>query len=602
MGDLFSDDTTERPAITAEKGSKKPKKPKKQRSAVAAFALILLGLVVIVGGAWAAAYLLAEEKLPRNTEVAGVGIGNMSPAAAQEKLTSTLTKRLAKPLTLRVGSQSAEVTPSTAGVTLDVAATVEKAGVGQSWNPIDLWNHYTGGSAIDPELSFDEAKLTAAWEKINKSVGSPATDGAVAFGAEGVTVTDPVVGHGVEADAFRAALTEEGLAKAKARTASLPLVEITPEIDATDVQSAVTSFANPAMSGPVTLTFGKSPIVLRPSAYAGILSLKATDGALVPTVDGAGLDTLLTEATAERSDAPVDATVRLRNGKPVVVPAKPGVSFDQAQALSVFTELLAKPEGQRSATIASKVVEPAVSTQQAEAWNIKEKISTFTTYFPYAEYRNTNLGRAAQIINGTILAPGETFSLNGTVGERTRANGFTEGWTIQDGVFKSDLGGGVSQMATTLYNAGFFGGLEDVEHHAHSLYISRYPVGREATVAWGAKDLRFKNNTTNGVYIRAVVDKAAPGRQGAVTVSLWSTKTWDITTSTGSRYAQTDYKKRDIAGDNCEPTVGARGFQIDVKRYFHKPGEKAVVKTENIHTTYNPQDQVTCTGTVKNPA
>ncbi len=156
-------------------------------------------------------------------------------------------------------------------------------------------------------------------------------------------------------------------------------------------------------------------------------------------------------------------------------------------------------------------------------------------------------------------------------------------------------------MATTTFNAMFFAGLQDVEHHPHSLYISRYPVGREATVAWGAKDLRFKNNTPYGVLIKAALSPATGSRQGALTVSMWSTKVWDVTTSTGARYAYTDFAKRKIDSSNCEDTVGAKGFQINVKRYFHKPGSSAVAKTENFHTTYIPQDEVTCTGEVKHP-
>ena len=109
-----------------------------------------------------------------------------------------------------------------------------------------------------------------------------------------------------------------------------------------------------------------------------------------------------------------------------------------------------------------------------------------------------------------MLKPGETFSLNDTVGERTGENGFTKGFIISDGIFKEDLGGGVSQMATTTFNATFFAGLEDVEHKPHSFYIDRYPVGREATVAWGAVDLRFKNDTPYGVLIHATVQPEHP--------------------------------------------------------------------------------------------
>ena len=83
-----------------------------------------------------------------------------------------------------------------------------------------------------------------------------------------------------------------------------------------------------------------------------------------------------------------------------------------------------------------------------------------------------------------VMTPNpRTVSLNDTVGKRTRANGFTKGFIIEDGVYQEDLGGGVSQMATTVFNAMFFAGLKDIEHKTHSFYIDRYPVGREATVA-----------------------------------------------------------------------------------------------------------------------
>src|SRR5690606_8421626 len=143
-----------------------------------------------------------------------------------------------------------------------------------------------------------------------------------------------------------------------------------------------------------------------------------------------------------------------------------------------------------------------------------------------------------------ILKPGEVFSLNDTVGERTRENGFTEGFVISDGILVEDLGGGVSQMATTLFNAMFFAGLEDVEHKPHSFYIDRYPLGREATVAWGAIDLRFENDTPHGVLIYANVKPSTPSSQGVVTVSMYSTKYWDITTTTSDRYNFTEEETR----------------------------------------------------------
>ena len=149
--------------------------------------------------------------------------------------------------------------------------------------------------------------------------------------------------------------------------------------------------------------------------------------------------------------------------------------------------------------IPAEVVEPEFTTEDAKALGIKKEVSKFTTYFPYAEYRNINIGRAAELVDGTIVRPGETFSLNGTVGERTAENGFVKGFVISNGIFKEDFGGGVSQMATTMFNAAFFAGMTDVQHKPHSFYIDRYPVGREATVAWPTVDLQWRNDTPYGV-------------------------------------------------------------------------------------------------------
>ena len=230
----------------------------------------------------------------------------------------------------------------------------------------------------------------------------------------------------------------------------------------------------------------------------------------------------------------------------------------------------------------------------ARALRVRERVSTFTTYFPYAEYRNVNIGRAAEIVDGTLLKPGETFSLNDTVGERTEANGFTKGFVINDGILVQDLGGGVSQMATTLFNAMFFAGLEDVEHKPHSFYIDRYPIGREATVVWGALDLKFKNDTPYGVLIESWVDPSTPSSSGRMNVRMWSTKYWDITAGVSDRYDITQEKTRYIQGKNCVPHDGYGGFDIDVFRYFRRHGSDELVRKETMHTTYTPSDTVVC--------
>jgi vancomycin resistance protein YoaR len=184
--------------------------------------------------------------------------------------------------------------------------------------------------------------------------------------------------------------------------------------------------------------------------------------------------------------------------------------------------------------------------------------------------------------------------MNDTVGERTAENGFTKGFIISNGVYKEDFGGGVSQVATTLFNAAFFAGLEDVEHKAHSFYIDRYPIGREATVVWGAVDLKFKNNTPHGILIQSWIEPSSTSSSGSMNVRFWSTKTWDITTGVSDRYNITEEETRYIDSPECVANSGYGGFDIDVYRYFRRPGSDALVRKETLTTTYTPSDTVVC--------
>ena len=551
--------------------------------------LTVLGLAVLAGIAYVAAYAFAGEKVPHGTEVAGISIGGKTHDEAVQALEDGFADRAS--LDVTVDGETAPMTAATAGLSVDYESTVDQAGGGRSWAPGRLWDYYTGGDDLDAVVVVDEAAQAAALDALDERYGSPAKEGDVRFvdgNARPVAAEDgEEVDRSTAADALEAAYVD-GV------TAELTLATAEPDISQADVQDGLNEFANPAVSGPVTLVFDKTRVTLRPADFSPALGMKPEDGTLVPDLDEEKLATLVRSRFARTDGAPVDATVRLVNGKPRVVPAKPGVDYDPKDISAAFLDLVVKDPGERMMKVKATVKDADFTTKDARALGIRQKVSSFTTYYPYAEYRNINIGRAAELVNGTVLKPGETFSLNDTVGERTAENGFTKGFIISDGVFKEDFGGGVSQMATTTFNAMFFAGLEDVEHKPHSFYIDRYPVGREATVAWGAVDLRFKNDTDHGVLIQANVTPSTPSSSGVVTVSMWSTKTWDITTRTGSRYNFTPEKTRRLSGPECEPNDGYGGFDINVWRYFRKPGASALERSEKFHTTYTPSDTVIC--------
>ena len=554
--------------------------------------LLILGLLLLVGGAYVAAYAYAADNVPRGTTVAGVAIGGRSAAEAQQALEAGLADRAETPIRVTLGDSSRLVSPDEAGLSVDYAATVEAAGGGRSWAPGHLWDYYTGGDEIDPVVDFDGAKMQALLSGLQGEAGAKPVEGAVRFVGGKVRTVEPKDGLALDPDASGTLIEEAYLSEDP--QATLEFSPQRPTIDEADVQAALNHFANPAVSASVTLDFGDATIRIAPADFTLAIRMKPVDGALVPELDKQKLKGLIDRGLGGHG-APEDATVALVGGVPTMIPDKPGVGYSIDQVAKDFLKTVVKPSGERTQDVKATVARAEFTTKDAKQLGITEQVSTFTTYFPYAEYRNVNIGRAGELINGTIIKPGETFSLNGVVGERTRANGFTEGFIIEDGIFREDLGGGVSQMATTTFNAAFFAGMTDIEHHTHSLYIDRYPVGREATVAWGSKDLRWKNDTPYGVLVDVHVTPSTLSSSGVVTVSMYSTKYWDITTKTGSPYDYTDFKTRTLDFAGCHENTGSKGFQIDIWRYWRRHGSSKLVRTEQMHTTYIPSDTVICT-------
>ncbi len=566
---------------------------KRERAGFRVVLVTLLVLGALLGAGYVGAYLGAQDKTPRGTTVAGIDVGGLRLVEAAAALRDGLASRAEAPLTIEVDGQEQTVSPAEIGLGVDYVGSVREAGAGRSWDPVWLWDYYTGGKDLEPVVSVSELTMDDYLADLAASTGRPPRDGKVIFRGTRVREVEPRVGRAIDPAQAREAIVAAYLSDDP--TASLDLVDTPPDIDEADVREAVDTFANPAVSASVTLVFGDNRVRLQPRDFAATLSLRPSNGKLEPHVDQKKLLRLVDEQVASDGGAPVDATVALVNGRPKVIPSKPGVRFDPGEVTAAFTAALTRPEGQREAQVAAEVRQADFTTKEARALKIVEQVSTFTTYFPYAEYRNINIGRAMELIDGTVLKPGETFSLNETVGERTAENGFVKGFIIQDGIFKEDFGGGVSQSATTTFNAAFFAGLEDVEHKPHSFYIDRYPVGREATVAWPTVDLKFKNNTPYGILIQAGITPSSPSAQGSATVTMWSTKYWEITTSVSDRYNLTQPKTRRIDTEDCYPNEGYGGFDIDVTRHFHLPSDPSQDRDEVMHTRYTPSDTVICT-------
>jgi vancomycin resistance protein YoaR len=202
----------------------------------------------------------------------------------------------------------------------------------------------------------------------------------------------------------------------------------------------------------------------------------------------------------------------------------------------------------------------------------------------------TNIRVIAEKVNGALVKPGETFSLNTFTGTRGTAQGYVPANVIEGGRLAKAVGGGISQFATTMFNAVFFAGLEDVHHKPHSFYISRYPAGREATVFDGLIDLAWKNDTNTGIYVQT---EWVSG--GSITVTFWGTKHVDVESVSSDRRNVTEPASQDKPDDGtCIPQSGAEGFDITVTRVFKDANAGAEIRRENFTTHYIPEAIVHC--------
>lgn len=540
--------------------------------------------VAVLAAAYVALALFLGRHVPANTSVAGVPIGGMTPDAAVQTLERALAPKAKAPVVIQAGETKQEIQPADAGLAFDLPGTVEGL-TGFSLSPTDLWTHLTGGSDEPLETTVDRDKLEAAVGKVGGPLNRKVVEGAIAFADGKVKVTDPVAGRTLSATA-----TADEIAKRwpTEQPVAAKFDTTEPKVSAAEVERATKEFAAPAVSGPVKVVAGSKTFSVAPAEYADALSMKAdASGKLQPVIDDAKVVAAVRAAAAKvgLEKKAQDAKITFNGTTPVVTPAVVGSALEPKSIDSAFTAALTSAD--RTAKVATTVVQPKLTTAEANKIKPKERISTFSTQFPYNPPRTENISIAARTLNGTYVAPGETFSLNAKLGQRTAAKGYNSAPVIINGRLTKDYGGGISQLSTTLFNAIFFSGAKIEEHHPHSFYISRYPEGREATISWPDVDNRFTNDTGYGILIQAGVSG------NSVTVSFYGTKVWDIEAVKGPRRNVVQPKSIVDNKKGCVPQSPTPGFDVTVTRIFNKGGKQ--VKSSQFNTHYIPEDKVTCT-------
>ena len=303
------------------------------------------------------------------------------------------------------------------------------------------------------------------------------------------------------------------------------------------------------LARPVTLRYRAREVTLTPEQMAGMLSVnKGADADQYPlTFHNEHAAAELHRLFAFAETPPVNATVEVNDDGTVhVTESQSGMVLDMPVLMDELDDA-ATGGGMRTIFVALKPAFPKLSTADVESMGLAALGSQFVTYFdPRNTTRANNIALAAKLVDGTVVDPGQTFSLNAAMGPRTANRGFDYAPVIaSDNVLRQGVGGGVCQYATTLFNAVFFAGLPVVEREAHSIYISHYPTGRDATVSWGSADFKFKNDTAKSIMIRSWIDG------GALTVALVGKTGRTVTYKTSRllRYSQAGARQVEPEGD-----------------------------------------------------
>lgn len=544
----------------------------------------LIGVLGLGGVLYATDIIMSEGNVPRGVTVGGVDIGDMSYSQAEARLRNELAPGTRESVEVTAGDMSTSIDPMTSGLAVDWAGTIEQAGQ-QPMNPITRVMSFFQEREVGIVSTFDDGQLDTTLERVEGDLTRDPENATLAIDEQGAAdIGDDVPGQTVDTDEVRVAVKDHWLNADRSVSIDAEVTEADVLRDAAD--AAVTEYVDKVTDGDVVFT-GRDDTdgVITPGDMGKIVTFEPEDGALEPEWNTEAAQEILSEHLGSTEVEFRNASFEADGRDLKVIPSQDGVLINWEDTLDPIEDKLMET-GERTNEVAYDERDATYTTEMAERASFDDVVGSFSSG-GFASDSGVNIRRTAELVDGAIVLPGETFSLNGHTGPRGEAQGFVDAGIIQDGRADRAVGGGISQFATTLYNASYFAGMEDVAHTPHSYYIDRYPAGREATVFEGAIDLQFKNTYDTPVLIEASADSSE------VTVRLRGVKHVEVESDSGPRTNYTDPQRREVSGDDCSPSSGGRGFTITDTRTI-KDLDGGVVSRETTTTVYDPQPIITC--------
>lgn len=539
--------------------------PKRARGAARWLPALLVGGALALGAVALHRSTPAEGVVAPGVVVGGLEVGSKTEADARDalvKLAESLPKRS---FTLTANGKEVRVSVAELGAEVDIEASLAAAMTAGRASGFDAAFRALARARSDVPLAINFpsetlAELVLEWERA--LVDDPPFEGSIELESGAPVAHPPRAGHRIDATALGESI-QSALETGSSSPIAVPLALVTPETTREEVAQAY-DLATAILSGPITLEHHPSEediaLVSKENEEAAkrredaekraewrlpkkksrmkrkgkrfveeeaapkkheslplpeVVRVTFTHEDLVAAFrarrTAEGFSVLLDEGEVKRKLAPVvaklfnparDARFEFdAENRISIVPSRPGTRVDTSRLVEALYTAASRP-GRLGDLPVDKNAQPKFTTEAAQALGIKGLVGQYTTHHPCCQPRVKNIHRIADMLDGTIVKPGETFSVNAAVGPRTLERGFVLAPSIGDGEMIDTPGGGVSQFATTLYNALFDAGYVVKERKPHSFYFNRYPVGIEATLSFPHPDLVFYNDTDAALLVR----------------------------------------------------------------------------------------------------
>lgn len=540
-----------------------------------------VALVLLATAAWGVD-TAAGGDVARNVELAGTDLGGKERVELRAAVDDYATSVRDRPVRLVTPTGELATTAGELGLDVDVDGTVERvldAGRGSALlRPLRWVTSFVSPHDVEPVFTSD---VDAAYLTIIGLEGTervPPVEPSMAVEDGEVVLVPSAPGSGIDTDDVSARLPAAALDGADPIVLRVDPIPLPPALD-DDAVASVVEEANAVTDVPLVVRVADATVDVEPAEQRAWLRL--ADGPALALDEDVAIETLA-EELPDLGSPPVDATVTLGDGgTPVVVPGQEGTGCCEPGSGELLLEAMRDGDGR--ATLEATIRPPDVTTDEVESWAIREPVGGarawpesrsgevgpgFTTFHAAGEARVTNIQRIADLVRGAVIPPGGQFSVNEHVGRRTPEKGFVAAGAIRNGMHVEEVGGGVSQFATTLFNAAYFAGLDIVEYQAHSEYFSRYPRGREATMGYPAPDLRIENTTPFGVLI------------------------W--TSYTGSSLTVTMYSSPFVSAEQTDIREGSSGACDVVTTERTRTYPDGTTRVDEFRATYRPGEGQFC--------